>query len=57
MKMNIEHNNKTPLTKITVFIRGGVCIDVKTTLPDHRWEYSIIDYDNHPELPDDHFLC
>ena len=56
MNNDITHNNhnKTPLTRIAVHIRGGVCIDVQTNLPHDRWEYQIIDYDDNPELSDDH---
>ena len=40
--------------KIIVYVRGGMCIDVVTNLPDNSWEYSLIDYDNKPDLPDDY---
>lgn len=39
--------------KIVVYIRGGVCQDVKANIPDGLWEYAIVDYDNNPDLPDD----
>lgn len=55
MNNNIEHNNnENTLTKIKIYIRGGICIDVQTTLPDNTWEYEIIDYDDEPELKDNH---
>ena len=40
--------------KIIVYVRGGMCIDVVTNLSEDSWDYTIVDYDNHPELPDDH---
>ena len=40
--------------KIIVYIRGGVCHDVKTNIPEELWDYAIVDYDNDPNLPDDH---
>jgi len=40
--------------KVIVYIRGGMCIDVVTNLPEESWEYSTVDYDNEPDLPDDH---
>ena len=40
--------------KMIVYVRGGMCIDVITNLPDDSWQYSLVDYDNEPELPDDH---
>ena len=40
--------------KIIVYVRGGMCIDVITNLPDDSWEYALVDYDNEPDLPDDH---
>jgi len=30
---------------------------VKTNLPDDSWEYTLVDYDNEPDLPDDHIPC
>lgn len=30
-----------------------MCIDVVTNLPDDSVEYSVVDYDNEPDLPDD----
>ena len=51
----MPNNNEHKKIQITVYIRGGVCIDVKTNLPDNTWEYDVIDYDNNaPELPDNH---
>jgi len=40
--------------KIIVYIKGGICQDVKTNIPDGCWDYAIVDYDNEPELPDDY---
>ena len=40
--------------KVIVYVRGGMCIDVVTNLLDDSWDYSIVDFDNHPDLPDDH---
>jgi len=40
--------------KIIIHVRGGMCIDVITNLPDDSWEYAIVDYDNKPDLPDNH---
>ena len=40
--------------KIIVYIRGGMCIDVVTNLSEDSWDYTIMDYDSHPDLPDDH---
>ena len=38
--------------KIIVYIRGGMCINVVTNLPEDSWEYGLVDYDNQPDLPD-----
>ena len=40
--------------KIIVYVRGGMCIDVVTNLSHDSWQYSLVDYDNEPDLPDDH---
>ena len=40
--------------KIIVYIKGGICQDVKTNIPEELWDYAIVDYDNEPNLPDDH---
>ena len=40
--------------KMIVYVRGGICIDVITNLPDDSWEYALVDYDNEPDLPDNH---
>lgn len=40
--------------KIIVYIKGGICQDVKTNIPEELWDYAIVDYDNDPDLPDDH---
>lgn len=49
---------KTSLTetpvKIIVTIKGGVCHEVKTNLPDGGWEYALVDFDNEPSLPDNY---
>ena len=44
----------TKPVKVIVYVRGGMCINVITNLPDDFWEYAIVDYDNEPDLPDDH---
>ena len=36
--------------KIIVTTKGGVCLDVKSNIPDGLWEYAIVDYDNQPDL-------
>ena len=46
-------NNVKPV-KIIVYVKGGVCLEVKTNLPDDSWEYGLVDYDNEPDLPDDY---
>ena len=40
--------------KIIVYIKGGVCQDVKTNISDGCWEYALVDYDNEPDLPEDY---
>ena len=40
--------------KIIVYIKGGICQDVKTNIPEELWDYAIVDYDNDPDLSDDH---
>ena len=40
--------------KMIVYVRGGICIDVITNLPDDSWEYALVDYDNEPGLSDNH---
>ena len=40
--------------KIIVYVRGGMCQDVVTNLSDESWEYSLVDYDNQPDLPYDY---
>ncbi len=42
------------LVKIIVYVKGGVCQEVKTSLPDDSWEYRVVDFDDDPDLPDDH---
>ena len=39
---------------VIVYVRGGMCIDVVTNLPDDSWQYSLVDFDNEPDLPDNH---
>lgn len=40
--------------KIIVYVKGGVCQEVKTNLPDDCWEYAVVDFDDDPDLPDDY---
>jgi len=40
--------------KIVVYVRGGMCFDVVTNLPDDSWQYVLVDYDDEPNLPDNH---
>ena len=40
--------------KIVVYVRRGLCEDVQTNLPADTWEYALVDFDNEPDLPDDH---
>jgi len=40
--------------RVVVYIKGGICQDVKTNIPGELWEYAIVDYDNDPDLPDDY---
>lgn len=40
--------------KIIVYIKGGVCQDVKSNISDNCWEYALVDYDNEPDLPDNY---
>ena len=40
--------------KILVYVRGGVCLDVVSNLSEDSWDYTIVDYDNDPDLPEDH---
>ena len=40
--------------KIIVYIKGGICQDVKSNIPDGCWEYALVDFDNEPDLPDDY---
>lgn len=42
------------IARVIVYIKGGICQDVKTNIPDEYWNYAIVDYDNEPDLPDDH---
>ena len=51
-KKNAPANNENPPVKIIIYIKGGVCQEVKTNPPDDSWEYSVVDYDNQPTLPD-----
>ena len=50
----MSNNNEQHKTQIAVYIRGGVCTDVKSNLSDDAWEYKVVDYDNNPDLPDDY---
>ena len=43
-----------PQARIIVYIKGGICQDVKANIPEGLWDYAIIDYDNNPDLPDDY---
>jgi hypothetical protein len=45
-------NEQRPPIKVVVFIRGGVCEDVKCNLARADWKYSVVDYDNNPDLKD-----
>ena len=40
--------------KIIVYIKGGICQDVKANIPEELWDYAIVDYDNDPDLSDDY---
>ena len=40
--------------RIIVYVKGGICQDVKTNIPDGLWDYAIVDYDNDPNLPDEY---
>ena len=40
--------------KIIVYIKGGVCQDIKTNIPNGCWDYALVDYDNEPDLPEDY---
>ncbi len=53
-KQDVQASNENPPVKIIIYIKGGVCQDVKTNLSDDSWEYSLVDYDNKPDLPDDY---
>jgi hypothetical protein len=50
---NEKYYRQCPM-KIIVYIKGGVCLDVKTNLPENCWEYALVDYDDDPDLPDNH---
>jgi hypothetical protein len=39
---------------ISFCVGHGICQDVKTNIPEQLWDYAIVDYDNDPNLPDDH---
>ncbi len=51
-KKDAPANNEDPPVKIIIYIKGGICQEVKTNLPDDSWEYSVVDYDNQTALPD-----
>ena len=40
--------------KCVVYIKGGVCQDVRCNLVAESWAYAVVDYDNDPDLPDHH---
>ena len=40
--------------KVIVYVRGGMCINVVTNLPDDSWEYAVVDHDNEHDLSDNH---
>lgn len=50
---NLSETEDPPI-KVIVYVRGGVCQDVRSNLPDDSWEYALIDYDNEPNLPENH---
>ena len=35
-------------------MRDGLCQEVSTNIADGSWEYALVDYDNEPDLPEDH---
>ncbi len=45
-------SDERPPVKIIIYIKVGICQDVKTNLSDDSWEYSVVDYDNQPAPPD-----
>jgi len=49
----MKAENVNPV-KVIVYIKGGTCQGVKANLPGDCWEYGLVDYDNEPDLPDDH---
>ena len=49
----MKAENVNPV-KVIVYIKGGTCQGVKTNLSDDSWDYGLVDYDNEPDLPDDH---
>ena len=50
----MKHQKMQNPVKVIVYVRGGMCQEVKTNLPDDSWEYGLVDYDNDPDLPDDY---
>ncbi len=50
----MQASDENPPVKIIIYIKGGICQDVKTNLSDDSWEYSVVDYDNQPALPECH---
>lgn len=53
IKMELTEEVKEKV-QIAVYIRGGVCDDVQVNLPDEEWIWALVDYDDNPDLPDDH---
>ena len=51
-KLPIIQPGKSGPVRFIVYIRGGLCQDVVTNLPESSWVYSLVDYDNEPGLPD-----
>ena len=47
-------NHEKRHVKIIVYVRGGLCQDVRTNIADGSWEYALVDYDNEPDLSEDH---
>ena len=51
-KQDVPTRDENPPVKIIIYIKGGICQEIKTNLSDGSWEYSVVDYDNEPALPD-----
>ena len=56
VELSVPDRDRIPRrqAKIIITIKGGVCLDVKSNIPDGLWEYAIVDYDNEPDLPDNY---